>query len=77
MEKIDMIVEHWEAINLWAWAVSLVTVASMLFILCWTAVFGGYWVHEPNTIILYAEIVIELTGLIALAVIGCDALRQG
>jgi len=69
MEKIDMI-------DLWAWAVSLVTVAMMLFILCWTAVFGGYWVHEPITIILYAEIVIELSALIALVVMGCNARRE-
>jgi len=59
MNKIGMLC-------IWAWAVSLVTVASMLFMLCWIAVFGGYWAREPNTIILYAEIIILLSGLAAL-----------
>lgn len=59
MDKMDMLC-------LWAWAVSLITVASMLFILCWIAVFGSYHAREPNLIILYAEILIVLSGLAAL-----------
>lgn len=59
MDKIDVMC-------LWAWIVSLVTVASMLFVLCWIAVYGYYWAREPNTIILYAEILILLSGLAAL-----------
>jgi len=69
MEKMDMV-------DLWAWAVSLVTVASMLFILCWVAVFGSYHAREPNLIILYVEILIELSGLMALVVLGCNALKR-
>jgi len=69
MEKMDMV-------DLWAWAVSLVTVASMLFILCWTAVYGSYHAREPNLIILYVEILIVLSGLMALVVLGCNALKR-
>ena len=68
MEKMDVI-------DLWAWIVSLVTVASMLFMLCWIAVFGSYYAREPNLIILYAEILALLSGLIALIILGCNALR--
>jgi len=57
------------AISFWAWAVSLATVTLMLFMLCWIAIFGGYYAREPNLLILYIEILIELSGLIALIVV--------
>jgi len=66
-----------DARDWWAWAVSLCTVAVMLFMLCWIAVFGGYWAHEPNEIILYVEIIVELSALVALAMMGYEALWGG
>lgn len=74
MEKRDVI--EINVIELWAWIVSLVTVASMLFILCWIAVYGYYWAREPNKIILYAEILALLSGLIALVVLGWNARKS-